>query len=107
MEMEKRKMNGTANLFSLVERRQKLESESKFLKQSSSRSYLHDQFIYGLWASCFLLWIVRTKNNYSKPPTHSWLLPLSLIQLSIVKEGRELQQNAESQIWGKKPERPM
>ena len=108
MEMEKRKMNGTANLFSLVERIQKLESENKFLKPSSSRSYLHGQFIYGLWASCFFLLVVRTKNNYSKPPAHSWLLSLLLIQLSIVKEGRELQQNAESQIWKKKKlQRPM
>lgn len=39
MEMEKRKMNGTENLFSLEERIQNLESESKFLKLSSSRSY--------------------------------------------------------------------
>lgn len=49
--MEKRKMNGTENLFSLAERIQNLESASS-LNCLAVGHTLHDQFTYGFWASC-------------------------------------------------------
>lgn len=69
-------MNGIASLFSLAERPQKLESESKFLNMSSCTCDL-DQATYCLSASCLLLcemevillnlWAVRIKNSCIKP----------------------------------------